>query len=58
MHDLTNAEPVYNGIILIGYVLKVNEEMWLPLDTKGVNYTGPSYKKDAQDIVRQFSKQK
>lgn len=55
MHDTTKAKPVYQNLQLIGYILQMTDELWLPLNKKGENYTGPTYEKDATDIVTQFA---
>lgn len=54
MHDTAHAEKIYLNLIHIGYILKIAEDLYLPLDTQGNNYTGPTHKKDAKDVVLQF----
>lgn len=47
MYDMTNAEPIKKNGMLIGYLLPVNDEYWLPLTTKGKPAGPPSYRADA-----------
>jgi hypothetical protein len=54
MHDTAHAEKIYLNLIHIGYILEIAEGLYLPLDTHGSNYTGPTHEKDAKDIVLQF----
>lgn len=52
MHDLSNASPVLSDSgEVVGYILKLSDDAWLPLDMNGQNYSGPTYEKDARDIV-------
>lgn len=51
MYDLNKAERVEKNGLLIGYLLQVNEDYWLPLDTQGNPCGPPSYKADATRIL-------
>ncbi|MGB4762128.1 MAG: hypothetical protein WBP12_02090 [Candidatus Saccharimonas sp.] len=53
MHDTSKAQPVLDDHgNIIGYVLEIAENQWLPLNLEGANYTGPSHHNDAIDIVK------
>jgi hypothetical protein len=52
MNNLTNAVAVYKNLVKIGYILQISSEYYLPLDSKGENISGPTYKKDALHIVK------
>ncbi len=51
-YDLTKATPVNRGILHVGYIFPVSEEIWMPLDLNGMLLGPPSYKKDATETVR------
>lgn len=51
MYDLNKAERVEKNGLLMGYLLQVNEDYWLPLDTQGNPCGPPSYKADATRIL-------
>lgn len=57
MHNLDSADPIYENSKLIGYVLKLKEGVWVPLDSNGDTYSSPSSEKDARDIVKILSEQ-
>ncbi len=53
MYDITSAEKVYDTSgAHIGYVLKIAENNWLPLNLDQNNYSGPSNHDDAINIVK------
>lgn len=53
MHDISKSQPVLDDYgVVIGYVLEVAEGLWLPLDLRGANYSGPSHYDDALAIVK------
>jgi hypothetical protein len=35
----------------MGYVLKLTDDLWVPLDINGQTISGPTHKSDAQNIV-------
>ncbi len=51
-YDLTKAEPVKRGILQVGFIFQVAEEMWVPLNLSGELLGPPSYKQDAAETVR------
>jgi len=50
--DLTKATPVTRGILHVGYIFPVSEDVWIPLNLSGKLLGPPSYKQDATATVR------
>lgn len=52
MHDISEAEPyILNGKV-IGYLLQVNDDYWLPLTLAAKPAGPPTYRADAETTLR------
>ena len=50
--DISQATPVEVSGKVIGYLFPVNTEYWLPLDAKGSPLGPPSYRADADSVIK------
>ncbi|MEO5949214.1 MAG: hypothetical protein ABIP74_02325 [Candidatus Saccharimonas sp.] len=50
--DLSKATPVKNLDSIIGYLFPVNDEYWLPLDKNGEQLGPPTYRADAEAVIK------
>lgn len=50
--DISQATPVEENGTVIGYLFPVNAEYWLPLDLGGNPLGPPSYKADAESVIK------
>ncbi len=50
--DISQATPVKVGEKVIGYLFPVNADYWLPLDTKGNPLGPPTYRADAETVIK------
>jgi hypothetical protein len=52
MYDTTKAEALKENGRLLGYLLRVNDEYWLPLTVEGAPAGPPTYRADAESTLR------
>lgn len=50
--DISLATPVADNGRVIGYLFPVNDEYWLPLDLGGTPLGPPTYKADAESVIK------
>ncbi len=50
-YDLTKAEAVKRGILMVGYIFPVADDIWVPLTLNGELLGPPSYEEDATSVV-------
>lgn len=50
--DISKATPVEVEGRVIGYLFPVNDEYWLPLDLSGNPLGPPTYRADAESVIK------
>jgi len=51
--DLSKATPLVENSVTLGYLFPVNEEYWIPLDKNGEQLGPPTYRADAEAVIKQ-----
>lgn len=51
MYDISQAQPIKKENHIVGYLLQLNDETWLPLNVKGEALGPPSYYEDARTTL-------